>query len=589
MTTPRATRRRRSAADRSGTGRNRAKAASHRSRTEPAFEAFWLAFKPAGAARQLAVAKELASSLGLRAPRITWLGNAPTRGDHARQLLLTPSARQVLTPAQAWEGTRVLRRSPALSDAEPLFATPGVEPDPARIATLLAPHERRPARKSGGSTTILPCAASNPLWHLEAIAAPEAWLLAPPAGGRRFGEGIVVGHPDTGYTRHFEIWDEPGTARRLQPQLGYDFEAGRADPADPLTGAHAGHGTATASVIMSSPGGPGTVAVTGSAPKATLVPIRVSDSVIHFSFRNATQAIYHAVDHAGAHVISMSLGGPLHSSAFEAAIAYALANGVIVMAAAGNVWPFVVYPARFANVIAVAATNCASAPWRDSAHGKAVDIAAPGESVWRARSTGTAAAPTYAVAPSSGTSYAVATLAGACATWLAFHGRAALLQRYGAARLAGVFARLVASAGCTRPAKWNPDAYGAGILDLRKLLDAPLPPAGKAAKAPRSEPRDPAVRIAGYFPDVPAPLVARGVKRVLGTPRGAVGRKSAGALLGDELAFHVATNATLRAELRRRWLALAKKGGAHKPSATLLPLLRSPSPTLAARLAADTL
>ena len=96
------------------------------------------------------------------------------------------------------------------------------------------------------------------------------------------------------------------------------------------------------------------------------------------------RGIYHAIDER-AHVISMSLGGPFYSRTLDTAINAALDRGIVVIAAAGNVWPWVVYPAKFDKVIAIAASNCVSKPWRKSARGNAVDIAAPGESVWRAK------------------------------------------------------------------------------------------------------------------------------------------------------------------------------------------------------------
>lgn len=91
---------------------------------------------------------------------------------------------------------------------------------------------------------------------------------------------------------------------------------------------------------------------------------------------------------------------------------HAIARGVVILAAAGNVWPWVVYPARFDQVIAVAACNGAARIWRDSASGPAVDGTAPGESVWVAR-TGDSPGPTDDhVDVGSGTSFAVATTAG---------------------------------------------------------------------------------------------------------------------------------------------------------------------------------
>ena len=111
-----------------------------------------------------------------------------------------------------------------------------------------------------------------------------------------------------------------------------------------------------------------------------------------------------------------------------------------------------------------------------------MNITAPGESVWRALSKKDHGSGSDSIAMGSGTSYAVATVAGACATWLAFHGRALLLKKYGPPRLAGIFRRLLVNEGYVRPDGWDTNDYGAGILDVEKLLRAPLPPAPKMTK-----------------------------------------------------------------------------------------------------------
>ncbi|MEK7742846.1 MAG: S8 family serine peptidase, partial [Elusimicrobiota bacterium] len=67
---------------------------------------------------------------------------------------------------------------------------------------------------------------------------------------------------------------------------------------------------------MSDIGGapPGTLPfVSGAAPKAKLAPLRVNDSVVHFSYANLCRALYRCVER-GYHVVSMSLGGPFGSS-----------------------------------------------------------------------------------------------------------------------------------------------------------------------------------------------------------------------------------------------------------------------------------
>jgi thermitase len=496
-------------------------------------------------------------------------------------LLVVPRKTR-LSNAQGWEAARTLRQAREVLDAEPLFRTSGLEASP----EILAPHERKPAAKSGSGGKPLPCAQTNCIWQLREINATEAWLLKPPPGGQQQGKGIVIGHPDTGYTKHFEIWPGDGTSPRLKPALGYNFEEGRPDPVDLMTGNFPGHGTATASVIMSSPGGDGAMFVTGAAPEADIVPFRVKDSVIHVSFKNLIQAIYRAVDCAGVHVISMSLGGPVKSKALESALGYAISQGVIVIAAAGNRYPWTVYPAGYRSVIAMAATNCEHKPWSGSTHGEQVDLSAPGESVWRAHSNQKGKTLAFDVAPSSGSSYATALAAGAAATWLAFWGRDFLIARFGAGQLQETFASLLKTRGRTVPPAWDSKNYGAGILEMRKLLEAPLPPASKARKVsagPLGKPD-----IAHYFPEVKAARVQSEIARVTGIAPGPKAKQGAAGVDLEELAFQVATNPALRNALYKRMSGpAAKSTPGQSERAKVAALLNDASATLHARLLAN--
>jgi thermitase len=559
----------------------------------PTFEAFAVGFKLATLLAQRKLARSIAGAAIPGGSRVQFLRRDRSKGAAPREVIMTPRAGAKVATGAAWQRARAISQMKGVRYAEPLFVGPGVEPDPEQMHKLLAPHERvgRVARtRSFGDDQPLACATSK-LWCLEMIRAPEAWALVPPSGGVQFGEGIVVGHPDTGYRPHQEIWHANPAQRRVRPGDGYDFEDGDPDPLDPLKKSDShGHGTATASVIMSARAAAQEETVVGTAPSAQLVPLRVSDSVVHFSFKNVTQAIYHAVDLAGAHVISMSLGGPLKSEALENAIDHAISKGVIVLAAAGNVWPWVVYPARFDQVVAVAACNCNRKPWSKSASGDAVDITAPGESVWRALSMKKNGTVQYTIEPSSGTSYAVAHVAGACATWLAFHGRAALIAKYGPGKLAGVFRMLLTTIGFNRPSGWDIGDYGPGIIDMAKLLGAPLPPAAKATTRglfpARVRQKSTADRIAGYFPD----LSAGQVRAVLAesfapTTRGAA-RSRALSELGPELEFHIATNADLRAKLHARAQAPRTRTRAKRPGPNpLSPARKKGSPALRAAIA----
>jgi serine protease len=77
----------------------------------------------------------------------------------------------------------------------------------------------------------------------------------------------------------------------------------------------------------------------------------------------------------------MSLGGPLSSMTMDSAIAYARGLGVTLVAAAGNDGCMTVsYPARNANVIAVAATTITNTRAPYSNCGPEIDVAAPGGS-----------------------------------------------------------------------------------------------------------------------------------------------------------------------------------------------------------------
>jgi serine protease len=477
---------------------------------------------------------------------------------------IVPADGRVPAPGVAWEFSRALAREPGILEAEPQFFFAGLQPDEAHRKLLLAPHELpRATRASGSGDKPLPCAATNAQWSVQAVKAPPVWQ------GGNLGKGVIVGHPDTGYTRHPEIWTATNNA--VLAHLGFDFLDNQPDPVDPLTGKHPGHGTATASVIMSARGGAGATFVEGTAPEAQIVPLRVSDSVVHFSFAKLTQAIYHAVDHAKVQIISMSLGGPFPSRALERALLHARDLGVVSLAAAGNAWPFVVYPARYAEVLAVAATNCQNKKWKGSASGSAVDSSAPGESVWRANAKASGGVPHFDVAPSSGTSYAVATTAGICALWIAKHGHATLLARYGA-RLAAAFRKVLVESGCDVPAGWDGNNMGAGIINAQKVLAAPLPATATAVRS--AAPRGPIESALDYFPSLDPDRVLAAISAGIGRS-GRQGVRSAFTVAGDELLFQLGTNPRLRASIHARAAAAVTRGRQASPPAPVVDASRT--------------
>lgn len=308
---------------------------------------------------------------------------------------------------------------------------------------------------------------TNPLWALDALRAREAWRLSQAMGRPTMGAGIVIAQPDTGITGHAELAAIPRAG--AYNTLGDGPADSATDPLDVGFGLSPGHGTATGSVALSR-SRDAADSMVGAAPLASHMPIRALRSVWIHEELPIARAVDLAVD-KGAHVITMSLGGAtLPFSPLRAAIRRAVAKNVIVMAAAGNCVGIVVYPARFAECIAVGGTNRIDGKWPGSCTGPAVDISAPAQNVLRAS---VEPRPRGSVGQGQGTSFAVALLAGVAACWLAHHGRDRLI---GEAQTRGetlqeMFRRLV-RATARRPAGWDSTEMGAGIANAAALLGA---------------------------------------------------------------------------------------------------------------------
>lgn len=398
-----------------------------------------------------------------------------TRGWHVTGPIDTRAPRrciELLAPADTdmrggWDVAHALRsrlaaRPELAATAEPELALALSGPEAGARGELEGTHDRDHDL------------AVEPNWHLDGIRARAAWALSR-------GASVRIGHPDTGTTAHPILAHATILADEGLNLLELDQA-----PTDPLTGlGQPGHGTATSSLMVSPDGPPD--GVSGLAPAAELVPIRVTDSVVILAWQaRLARAIDHAVDH-GCHVISMSLGG-LPGIRLRRAVERAHDRGVIVVAAAGNVVQFVVWPAAYPQVIAVAATGPGDRAWSGSSKGNSVAVTAPGHRIvvadWHrglAREW-----------PGSGTSYATALVASAAALWLARHGVHELRARYPGPALPQAF-RAVLTATATRPLDPGPFPrawFGSGLLDCEALLRAPLPVLEEApapARVPASD------------------------------------------------------------------------------------------------------
>ncbi len=184
----------------------------------------------------------------------------------------------------------------------------------------------------------------------------------------QFGAGVRVAVIDTGidYT-HLDLNTYVG---------GFDFVNGDADPMDDHF-----HGTHVAGTIAASDNGTGVV---GVAPLALLYGLKVLSASGSGSWSNVIAALEWAVDH-GIQVTNNSYGsGGNPGTIVEAAFNNSAAAGIVHIAAAGNsgtcdgAQNTVGYPASYASVVAVAATDATDARACFSSTGPNVEIAAPG-------------------------------------------------------------------------------------------------------------------------------------------------------------------------------------------------------------------
>ncbi len=349
-----------------------------------------------------------------------------------------------------------------------------VEPDLIYTGFLGAP--------AAGAVTgpaMPPPSLADMAWSLRNIRAEGAWNLFK-AGGTQPGQGISVAHLDTGWTDHDDV-DQPN----FDHARAKDYIVHGSSARDVLGYlGNPGHGTKTASVIMSrggiAPGWPpGTTPpgqITGVATHATYVPVRCIMSVIVIFNGDVARALRYATANR-CDVASMSLGGrPMR--ALRKALADAVRNDVLALCAAGNNVSLVVWPAHYPDALAIAASNILDGHWSRSSWGQRIDISAPGEDVWKADPDPKG----KVVSKGSGTSYATANMAGAAALWLSYHGKAVL---QGKARARGMslqeLFRYAVKASARVPAAWDAKNYGKGILNLERLLQTDLSAAVPAA------------------------------------------------------------------------------------------------------------
>lgn len=219
---------------------------------------------------------------------------------------------------------------------------------------------RRPTRAT--RPAALPASPNDPLWSsswgLRALGVPALWRLGlgSPA--------VVVAVLDTGLDP-----SQRDLAGALVP--GWNTLTDSADTSDTN-----GHGTAVAGVIAARANNG--LGGSGYCPRCSIMPVKVVDGSGRGTSVTIAAGIRWAVAH-GANVINLSLILSGRDPDVTAAVADAVARGVVVVAAAGNdggTGPN--YPAGDPGAIGVAGTDPSGALYPWSNHGAWVTVSAPG-------------------------------------------------------------------------------------------------------------------------------------------------------------------------------------------------------------------
>ena len=262
-------------------------------------------------------------------------------------------------------------------------------------------------------------------WDLGAGPPENGDIRADLAWNRTLGQGILVAVLDTGITPHPDlagqlvagrdfITDLPtaddGDGRDADPTDPGDWNA--ADQCDPVQGARnsSWHGTHMAGVVAAAANN--AEGVSGTAPAAKVMPVRVLGHCGGFTSDVADAILWAAggsvpgvpANPLPVDVINLSLSGEEPCIApLQSAIDYALSQGVVVVASAGNnsYDAQAKAPANCHGVIVVGASNRSGDRTVYSNFGAILDLMAPGgsggEGILSTHNTGTTTigAPSY--------------------------------------------------------------------------------------------------------------------------------------------------------------------------------------------------
>ncbi len=220
------------------------------------------------------------------------------------------------------------------------------------------------------------------------------------------------------------------------------------------------HGTHVAGIVSGvSNNGIGIAAVGNNVVK--VIPIKTTKNTTNTNvLENAYGGIIFGIE-AGAKVINCSFGGSGYSQTNQNIINYAEAQGVLIVASAGNNnTETIQYPAGYNFVLSVASTDTDDVKSNFSTFGTWVNISAPGSGIYSTVAAG------FGYASLSGTSMASPLVAGACGYLLT------LKNDLTPAQLRSIITTTTDNLDTLNPTYIN--KLGTGRMNLRKAVEAVL-------------------------------------------------------------------------------------------------------------------
>ena len=248
-----------------------------------------------------------------------------------------------LTPSEVAE----LRRSGEVESVRPVVG---------RHVSSIAP---------GVETNISPFKRQSVPWGIDAIKAREVWPVT--KGSRAVNVAVI----DTGI--------EEGHADLVHAYAG---GINILDPSKPPHDDHK-HGTHVAGTVAAADN---QIGVVGVAPNVKIWAVKVlnhqGDGTDEGVAAGIDWVVSKAKELGGRWVINLSLGAYEYSEVEDRAVQNAIANGVVVVAGAGNRSVAILdYPAGYRNVISVGATDIKNTLAEFSSYGPGMTLVAPGVEV----------------------------------------------------------------------------------------------------------------------------------------------------------------------------------------------------------------